>query len=109
MSMALFRIAQEAMTNVARHAEATKMELRLNRGQEAIELEVVDDGKGIEETCIVSMGSMGILGMKERAMALGGDIEMRGEEGRGTTLVARIPYGQVKMETDENGYEVENQ
>ncbi|OFW61686.1 MAG: hypothetical protein A2W01_00155 [Candidatus Solincola sediminis] len=109
LSMALFRIAQEAMTNVARHAEATKMELRLNRGQEAIELEVVDDGKGIEETCIVSMGSMGILGMKERAMALGGDIEMRGEEGRGTTLVARIPYGQVKMETDENGYEVENQ
>ncbi len=109
LSTALFRIAQEAMTNVARHADASRLELRLHEDHGSISMELLDDGRGIDEEQVSAPGSLGILGMKERALAFGGEVEMRGEEGKGTVLIARIPCGQVTMDTDEDGREVKDQ
>ena len=109
LSTALFRIAQEAMTNVARHADASCLELRLHEDHGSISMEVLDDGRGIDEEQVSAPGSLGILGMKERALAFGGEVEMRGEQGKGTVLIARIPCSQVTMDTDEDGREVKDQ
>ena len=104
LSITLFRIAQEAMTNVARHAEAGRIEVHLFRDKEGLALEVADDGKGISEEQTSGTGSLGILGIKERAYALDGNVELKGEPGKGTVLVVRIPHSQVKMDTGEEQY-----
>jgi PAS domain S-box-containing protein len=90
VSTAVFRIMQEALTNVARHAAAKKVAVRLVRENGTLVLSVNDDGRGLPaETS--SRRSLGILGMGERARALGGDITVTGAPGRGTTVTARIP------------------
>jgi signal transduction histidine kinase len=75
---ALFRILQETLTNVARHAGATQLEVRLAREHGNLLLEVRDNGKGISEEQISGGRSLGILGMWERASLLGGEIAIRG-------------------------------
>jgi PAS domain S-box-containing protein len=88
---ALFRIYQETLTNVARHAGATKVEVRLyDRGRELV-LEVEDNGKGISDDAASKRASLGLLGMSERVGLLGGHISFRGTRDKGTTVIARIP------------------
>jgi PAS domain S-box-containing protein len=87
-STALFRIFQESLTNILRHANATRVEVRMSRQAEAFILKIEDNGKGIGPA---EKSGLGILGMKERVRLLGGSIDIHGIEGKGTTIIARIP------------------
>jgi len=91
----LFRIFQELLTNVARHAEATKVAVVLDEVENEMYLEVRDNGRGILEEEINSPVSLGILGMEERAARLGGLIVFAGKPGKGTTARVTIPIEQV--------------
>jgi signal transduction histidine kinase len=99
-AIAVFRIFQEALTNVARHARATKVVVDLREGErdlfgdESFILEIRDNGRGITEEEILNPGSLGLLGMKERVLAFGGELSIRGESGGGTALVLKIPRKQ---------------
>lgn len=88
---ALFRIFQETLTNVARHAKATEVNVRLAEENGNLVLEVQDNGLGIREERLSSAKSLGILGMRERARLLGGELVIQGVPGVGTTVRARIP------------------
>jgi NarL family two-component system sensor histidine kinase LiaS len=88
---ALFRVAQEALTNVARHAYATRVIVELQATPEAVVLQVADDGKGFDPTSIPSGPTMGLQGMRERLAALGGELTVDAAPGRGTRLVANLP------------------
>lgn len=88
---AVFRIFQEALTNVARHANATTVDVELRKETEHLVLEVRDDGKGIEEPELEKPKSLGILGMKERAKFLKGDVRIRNHNGKGTMVSLTVP------------------
>lgn len=88
---AVFRILQEALTNVARHARAKKVEIRLHSLPTALELVVHDDGRGITASEVQASGTLGILGMRERAITWHGRVSVRGEPGRGTTVRVFMP------------------
>lgn len=88
--LVVYRVAQEALTNVARHARATRVELRLERAGDRVVLTVRDDGRGIRRTG--GDASHGIRGMRERAMLIGADLDIGGS-GRGTAVVLSIPAG----------------
>lgn len=90
----LFRICQEALTNVTRYAQATAVHIELDSDEERITLRISDNGRGITEAEQRATNSFGLLGMRERARLLGGTFEIRGEEGKGTTLTVRIPSPQ---------------
>ena len=90
-STALFRIFQELLTNVARHANATRVNVALCEGEEALALCVEDNGRGIKETEAQSPRSLGFLGLRERVLAFGGAIEVKGDEGKGTRVRVSIP------------------
>jgi signal transduction histidine kinase len=91
LATALFRIFQEALTNIARHAAATRVEIELVHQPDLLKLVVADNGKGIEPAQILAPRSLGLLGMRERARALGGDVVIEGSPGQGTTVTVRIP------------------
>ena len=88
---AVFRIFQETLTNVARHANASEVKVRLAEEDGDLTLEVHDNGKGIEEDELARADSLGILGMRERALLLGGTLTITGGPGKGTTVRIRIP------------------
>ncbi|HXM70434.1 MAG TPA: sensor histidine kinase, partial [Thermoanaerobaculia bacterium] len=90
-STALFRILQEALTNIARHSGATVVDVRLSGEPTRVVLEVADNGKGIPVEAIADSRSLGLLGMRERARALGGDLQIRRNATGGTTVRATIP------------------
>jgi PAS domain S-box-containing protein len=96
-AVAVFRIFQEALTNVLRHSQATKVAVVLREGErslfgdESCILEIRDNGRGITEEEILNPKSLGLLGMKERVLTFGGDLSIRCEPGGGTTLVLKIP------------------
>ncbi|HEX8556524.1 MAG TPA: response regulator [Pyrinomonadaceae bacterium] len=92
-STAVFRIFQEILTNVSRHAQASRVEVRMTGQGGDLLLKVSDNGRGIEEGKVAEATSIGLLGMRERAMIFGGQVDVAGVEGRGTTVVARIPLG----------------
>jgi signal transduction histidine kinase len=89
-STALFRIFQELLTNVARHANASRVKAQLTDGPE-IALTVEDNGRGIRDVEIDSPASLGFMGLRERVLAFGGNIEVHGEEGKGTKVSVSIP------------------
>ena len=88
---ALFRILQEALTNVARHANATRVDVRLAQENGDLILQVHDNGQGIGKERLSTGSTLGILGMRERALLLGGDFTISGARGKGTTVRVRIP------------------
>jgi two-component system, NarL family, sensor histidine kinase UhpB len=87
----LFRICQEALTNVTRHAHATQVSISLACHDGKLLLTVKDNGRGITEEEIRRHGSLGLLGMKERVALLGGSLEVKGQPGEGTTLAIHMP------------------
>ncbi|MCH8011556.1 MAG: PAS domain S-box protein [Candidatus Marinimicrobia bacterium] len=87
----LFRILQESLTNVARHAQATNIVITLKMEKQSISMIVQDDGRGIEESEVVGMRSLGLLGMQERAHLVGGKLTITGEQGKGTTISVSVP------------------
>ena len=92
---AVFRILQEALTNVARHAQARHVEIRLHVLPTAFELVVTDDGRGITAAELKETGTLGILGMRERALTWHGRVTVHGEPGRGTTVRVFMPMDRV--------------
>ena len=90
-STALFRILQETLTNVARYAEATRVQASLRKENSQLILQVSDNGKGISEQQIANVKTFGLLGMRERAHVFGGDVVIGGSPGEGTVVTVRIP------------------
>jgi PAS domain S-box-containing protein len=90
-STALFRIFQEALTNVVRHAEAKHVDIAFDCTDGKVRLSVQDDGKGIEAEAIKSPSSLGLLGIRERIRRLDGSLTVSGEPGKGTLLVVEVP------------------
>jgi GAF domain-containing protein/two-component sensor histidine kinase len=90
-STALFRIFQEALTNIARHAKASSVEINLEERGHDVVLQVSDNGVGIESGRIQDPKSLGLLGMRERALLLGGQVMIRRNSATGTTVIARLP------------------
>ena len=94
---ALFRIFQEVLTNVARHAAATRIDAYLRERDGVLELSVRDNGKGIEQAMVNSPKSLGLVGMRERCHYLGGTVDIRGKRGKGTTVTMILPAGEVRQ------------
>lgn len=90
-STALFRIFQELLTNVARHANATRVNVSLAEGEAALALTVEDNGRGIKQREIEGPRSLGFLGLRERVLAFGGTIDVKGDVGKGTKVSVSIP------------------
>jgi signal transduction histidine kinase len=90
LSTAVFRICQEALTNVTRHANATRVDLRLTQSYGHLILTVRDNGRGISENEINSL-SIGLVGMKERAVEVGGEVFIFGMPSHGTTVIMKVP------------------
>jgi PAS domain S-box-containing protein len=91
VSTALFRILQETFTNVARHAGATRAEVVLQRERDRLVLAIRDDGRGFDQADPSLSGSLGLVGMRERAAMLGGGVSISSAPGRGTSVIAWIP------------------
>lgn len=95
-STVFFRIFQETLTNIIRHAQATRVEVTLAEQDGQLMLTVSDNGRGISEEEISNTRSIGIVGMRERAMLIGGDVTLQGAPGKGTTVTARAPLRPLK-------------
>jgi signal transduction histidine kinase len=92
-SIALFRIVQESLNNIVKYAKASKVKVSLRRESTGLWLQVLDDGIGIAADTIKRPRSHGLLGMRERALLLGGSFTVRpGQGNRGTSIEARIPF-----------------
>jgi signal transduction histidine kinase len=102
-AIACFRIFQEAMTNVARHAAATTVEVEVQTPPDGFVLEVRDNGKGISTGLAEKAVSLGLLGMQERARALGGELTVRPRDGGGTVVRLWIPKAGKMGQTVESG------
>jgi signal transduction histidine kinase len=90
-ALALFRIVQEALTNVVRHAHAGAVRITLRERGRLMTVTVRDNGRGITKAQKASVDSIGLLGMTERARLIGGRITISGVQGRGTTVTVQVP------------------
>lgn len=102
VSIALFRVAQEALTNVVRHANAKRVSIELLHEGETVTLHIADDGVGIGDGAARNRLSHGIRGMRQRVRALGGEFALRGSSGLGTTLEIRVPLPQASAPAGED-------
>jgi signal transduction histidine kinase len=94
-SVAVFRVFQEILTNVTRHAQASKVSVVLEEQGTYLFLEARDNGRGIKASEFSNPKSLGLLGMRERALLLGGEFNIRGVRGKGTTVTIRIPLEEL--------------
>jgi signal transduction histidine kinase len=96
LSITVFRICQESLTNVARHSEASEALVRLSVDGGWLSLEVSDNGKGISQETLMNTHSLGVVGMRERARMAGGELIIKSGEHkgrtRGTSITARFPF-----------------
>lgn len=99
-SIMLFRIVQEALTNVVRHAGASRVSVRVGGGPEGLWLRVQDDGCGIDPERRHNEQSWGVRGMLERARHFGGHLTLSGKPGQGTTLTLDLPFDGLNSEHD---------
>jgi two-component system sensor histidine kinase UhpB len=90
-STAVFRVFQEALTNVARHAQASKIVISLKKAAGKLELQVSDNGIGIPEEAVSASDSLGLMGMRERLLPFGGELRISPGMGMGTRLVVSVP------------------
>lgn len=88
---AIFRIFQESLTNVVRHAAATSVEIELTLAPDGLDISISDNGNGMDPERIPSFQSYGILGMQERAKQLGGELSISSTPGHGTTICLHVP------------------
>ena len=89
--MELLRVLKEILTNARRHSGARNVEVRLQADDEAIQIEVADDGRGFDPGS--ARAGIGLVGMRERVEGLGGKIELRSRPGEGTKVTVRVPVG----------------
>ena len=95
-ALCLYRIAQEALGNAAKYAQAKKVEVRLTRTNGTVRLFVADDGVGCDPEKILRSGGLGVINMRERVMQLHGGFEFDSEPGRGTRVRAEVPFRPAK-------------
>ena len=91
----LYRVAQEALANVARHAQASRVEIHIRRLPKAVGMEIKDDGKAFDAALTMQAGKskrMGLLGMRERMEMIGGTFAIVSAAGKGTTIQATVPF-----------------
>jgi signal transduction histidine kinase len=93
----LFRVAQEALTNVARHAQASRVEVSIQKLPEGVCMKITDDGKSFQVDRVLNLNSkgnkrLGLLGMRERVEMVGGHFGVESVQGKGTTVIARLPF-----------------
>jgi PAS domain S-box-containing protein len=88
---AVFRIVQESLSNISRHADAKRIDVSFHAQDGRLTLEIRDDGKGVREDEKTSYESIGLLGMRERALAAGGELALESVLGRGTVVTLRLP------------------
>jgi signal transduction histidine kinase len=98
VAVAIFRIVQAALTNIARHAHASRAFIALMKRKTALILTVMDNGKGVPQKLIYSHESLGITGMRERTFALGGTFTLKGSRTNGTMLTVRIPLARAAIQ-----------
>ncbi|HUX39393.1 MAG TPA: PAS domain-containing sensor histidine kinase [Rectinemataceae bacterium] len=91
LSVALFRIVQEALTNIARHAKASLVEIACEESAAGCKLTIVDDGRGISEVESSDPNSLGLIGMRERARSFGGEFSIAGAPDSGSRVTVLIP------------------
>jgi signal transduction histidine kinase len=91
LNTTLFRIFQETLTNVARHAQASHVEVSLQATDHKLMLTISDNGRGITEAELNDPNSLGLLGLRERVAQWNGDLSILGEAGKGTTITVQIP------------------
>lgn len=91
-SLALFRIFQEALTNVAKHAQATRVSIRLDAEGNNLVLEISDNGRGISAEDMNKPKSFGLRGIQERMRGLGGSLELARNSPQGSRVILRAPY-----------------
>lgn len=96
VSTSLFRIFQESLTNVARHAEARHIDSELLVKEDEITLTIIDDGRGFDTSALGNKKTLGIMGMKERTMGIGGEYTIKSSPGKGTVVSVQIPYKKDK-------------
>jgi PAS domain S-box-containing protein len=92
-SSSIFRVFQESLTNIARHAGATKVDVRLRQGRDKLVMEVQDNGKGLNAGKVQPHHSLGILGMRERIKLMNGTFLIQGAPGEGTKIRVSVPLG----------------
>jgi signal transduction histidine kinase len=97
---ALFRMLQEDLTNVARHANATQVRIRLAEEDGILTLKIRDNGRGITAEENSAINSLGILGMRERSLLLGGELTVSGVPAFGTTATVRIPVTRKRPDNE---------
>lgn len=90
-STAVFRVFQEVLTNVARHANATRVDVSMRTEETGLMLEVRDNGKGIPPAAVDDPKSLGLLGMRERVLPFAGSIEISASRGKGTRVLVSVP------------------
>ena len=100
---AVFRIFQETLTNVARHAQATEVDVSLEVTDGTLVLHVRDNGRGVPEDKLFAPQSLGLLGMRERADLFGGHVTIVGQSAIGTTVTMVIPYGDPQQPDSGSG------
>jgi signal transduction histidine kinase len=88
---ALYRIAQEALNNVAKHAEARNVAMLIDQRADRVSIIIEDDGVGFDVDLVGAHERFGLIGMRERATLLGGTVDIESHSRKGTTVVARIP------------------
>ncbi len=98
VSLSLFRVLQEALTNVARHSKATEVEVNLTLKQRGLLMGIRDNGIGIRREEIEAPDSFGILGIKERIRELGGTVMIEGKSGKGTLIMIELPLQDIIKE-----------
>ena len=97
-AIAVFRIVQESLNNIAKYAKASSVIVQLSREDDVLSLEIIDDGVGIDDDAVSKPKSHGLLGMRERALLLGGTLQVkRGINNRGTRVLAFIPVGDAAL------------
>jgi PAS domain S-box-containing protein len=91
ISLTIFRIIQETLTNIVRHSKATEVKLKLNSGRKSIKLSITDNGIGIKKSQVTSPRSFGLIGMIERAKSCGGKLSIKVRKQSGTEVIMEIP------------------
>jgi two-component system CheB/CheR fusion protein len=102
----LYRIAQEALNNIVKHAKASKADVMLEIGKQDVVLIVEDNGQGLDTKAArrrTKKGKLGLVGMQERAALLGGTLEIESERLRGTTIIARVPIRFAEQKPSRSG------
>ncbi|MFC2049925.1 PAS domain S-box protein [Chloroflexota bacterium] len=93
--LAMFRIAQEALNNVRRHAQASDINIKVKSDSNSVKMTITDNGKGFSTPRLTGdlarEGKLGVLGMEERARLIGGKIQIKSEPGKGTIVIAKVP------------------